>query len=166
MTFRKLLRNICGGDPIGDHKCEHVQFGGSWCFCASGLGWRIDREEPSLRRDCRITCFLFLCRFCPACQFLCPYFGARSNTCIRGPHPPQYLLDKDMLFWVDPNLATNRINRRVLIYFKSVKNQCFCVYLCDGICTEIINTWQYFWVPFWPGGSLCFVFTLDCAGQY
>lgn len=32
-------------DPIADNKCEQVQFGGSWRFCASGLGWRIRREE-------------------------------------------------------------------------------------------------------------------------
>lgn len=121
------------GDHIGDNKWEHVQLGGSWCFCASGLGWRTGRKEPFLRRDHRITWFLFLCHFCPACQFLCPYFGARSNTCIREPPLPQCLLGEDMLFWIDINLATNRINRRVLIYLKSVKNQCCCVYLCDGI---------------------------------
>ena len=32
-------------DPIDDDRYKQIQLGGSWCFCASGLGWRIGKEE-------------------------------------------------------------------------------------------------------------------------
>lgn len=32
-------------DPIDDDRYKQIQLGGSWCFCGSGLGWIIGREE-------------------------------------------------------------------------------------------------------------------------
>lgn len=80
----------------------------------------------------------------------CIVFAQHTNFCVlavghaavpgKETPPSQYLLGGDALFCVDTNLAKNRINRGVRIKFKSMKNKCFYVYLCDGICTEIINT--------------------------